>query len=53
MTYINNNGDKVTLLENTATNKYGNKLLWVKCENGAIVSIWETEFKNNFTAIEG
>ena len=46
--YINNQGEKAPLLKNTATNNYGNKLWWVKCENGAIVSIWEKEFKNNF-----
>ena len=29
------------------TDLNGEKLLWVKCENGAIVSIWEKQFKKS------
>ncbi len=51
-TYTNNQGDTVELLEKTATNKYGNKLLWVRCVNGAVVSIFEKQFNNEFTKNE-
>ena len=49
--YINNLGDKVELTNKTATNSNGTKLLWVKCENGAIVSIFENEFKKQFNKL--
>lgn len=48
MKYINKLGDIVTLLPNTATNIYGNKLLWVKRQNGSITSIWEHDFNSQF-----
>ena len=43
--------DIVTLTEYTATNKYGNRLLWVKCSNGKLVEIWESNLKKYFTEI--
>ncbi len=52
MTYFKNNeGDTVELLKKTVTNKYGNKLLWVRCCNGAIVSIFENDFKSQFKIV--
>lgn len=49
--FQNDNGDVVTLLPETATNKYQNKLLWVRCANGAVTSLWESEFKRDFHQI--
>ena len=51
MKHINKESDIVELTTKKATNKNGNVLLWVKCENGNIVSIWEDEFKRNFNPI--
>jgi len=47
-TFTNKNGEKVTLTGKSAVNSLGNKLLWVRCENGATVSIFEKEFNTNF-----
>lgn len=38
----------VDLLPETATNKYGKKLFWIRLENGNTVSIWEGKFNNDF-----
>jgi len=38
----------VELLPETATNKYGSKLLWIRLENGKTVSIWEDKFNSEF-----
>jgi len=41
----------VTLLPKTATNKYGNKLLWIRLENGNTVSMFESKFKEEFKKV--
>jgi hypothetical protein len=51
MKHINKEGNIVELTNKKATNKNGNVLLWVKCENGNMVSIWEDEFKRDFNQI--
>ena len=48
MKYINKKGEIVELTNNKATNKCGNVLLWVKCENGNTISVWEDQFKIEF-----
>ena len=48
--YKNKAGHLVTLTRKTATNKGGDKLLWVRCENGTVCSIWEKEFAAQFKA---
>ena len=50
-TYINKQGDEVKLLDNTAINVHGDKLLWLECCNGAKVSIFEEEFNKQFKLI--
>ncbi len=47
--YQNDQGIIVELLENTATNKYGDKLLWVRTLNGHETSIWEKDFIRDFS----
>ena len=51
MKYINDKKEIVTLTDKRQTNKYGHILLWVKCENGYTVSIFEDEFYKQFKLI--
>ena len=51
MMYINKNGDIIELTSSSATNCYGNKLLWVRCANGNIVSVSEDNFHAEFTPV--
>ena len=47
-TFENSKGEKVTLTGKEAMNSFGFKYIWVKCENGAVVSIRESEFNRDF-----
>ena len=51
MKYINKNGDIVELVNRSAINKYGNKLLWARCANGNVVSVWENAFRSDFSPV--
>ena len=48
MKYINKKGEIVELTSNKTINKYGDVLLWVKCENGNTISVLEDQFKIEF-----
>jgi len=48
MKYMNALNNVVTLTENKAVNKFGDVLLWVRCENNKIISIWEKDFLRDF-----
>ena len=48
MTHINEQGEKVKLLEQIETNKYDTRFFWVETEFGYVTSIMEKHFVRDF-----